>query len=154
MIRPLLYHGIRTDLLWSPGAAIVDSQSINDLLDFKVICCIFPWNNSIYVIGCNCRLGRVFRVFIKCRPSGALSSCCLGWLRHTRAGKQSFGKSYDLWFQSVTGVFSCDQAALQMVFSVCPSVTPFWLCSHHRIIMKFSGVITNDQSKVHAKDQG
>ena len=39
--------------------------------------------------------------------------------------------------------------------SVCPSVTPFfWLCSHHRIIMKFSGVITNDQGKVHAKGQG
>ena len=52
-------------------------------------------------------------------------------------------------------VFSCDQAALQMVFSVCPSVTkPFWLCSHHRIIMKFSGVITNDKSKVHAKGHG
>ena len=63
-------------------------------------------------------------------------------------------------------VFSCDQAALQMVFSVCPSVrlsvcpsvrlsvTPFWLCSHRRIIMKFSGVITNDQCKVHAKGQG
>ena len=59
-------------------------------------------------------------------------------------------------------IFSCDQAALQMVFSVCPSVcpsvrlsvTPFWLCSHHRIIMKFSGVIINDQSKVHAKGQG
>ena len=26
--------------------------------------------------------------------------------------------------------------------SVRPSVTPFWLCSPHRIIMKFSGVIT------------
>ena len=63
-------------------------------------------------------------------------------------------------------VFSCDQAALWMVFSVrlsvclsvrlsvCPSVTPFWLCSHHRIIMKFSGVITTDQAKVHAKGQG
>ena len=63
-------------------------------------------------------------------------------------------------------VFSCDQAALQMVFSVClsvcpsvrlsvcPSVTPFWLCSHHRIIMKFSEVITKDQGKVHAKGQG
>ena len=38
--------------------------------------------------------------------------------------------------------------------SVCPSVTPFWLCSHHHIIMKFSGVITNDQSKVHANGQG
>ena len=58
--------------------------------------------------------------------------------------------------------FSCDQAALQTVFSVrlsvCLSVrlsvTPFWLCSHHRIIMKFSGVITNDQRKVHAKGQG
>ena len=59
-------------------------------------------------------------------------------------------------------IFSCDQAALQIVFSVFlsvrlsvrPSVTPFLLCSHHRIIMKFSGVITNDQSKVHAKGQG
>ena len=45
-----------------------------------------------------------------------------------------------------------------MVQSVCPSVclsavTPFWLCSHHRIIMKFSGVVTNDKSDVHAKGQ-
>ena len=38
--------------------------------------------------------------------------------------------------------------------SVCLSVTPFWLCSHHRIIMKFSGVIINNQSKIHAKGQG
>ena len=64
------------------------------------------------------------------------------------------------WYHVI--IFSCDQAALQMVFSVrlsvCPSVrpsvTPFWLCSPHRIIMKFSGVIANDQSKVHAKGQG
>ena len=45
-----------------------------------------------------------------------------------------------------------------MVFSVClsvcPSVTHFLLCSHHRIIMNFSGVITNDWSDVHAKGQG
>ena len=55
-------------------------------------------------------------------------------------------------------VFSCDQAALWMVQSirpsVCPSVTPFWLCSHHRIIMKFSVVITSDRSDVHSKGQG
>ena len=38
--------------------------------------------------------------------------------------------------------------------SVCLSVTPFWLCSHHRIITKFSEVITNDKSDVHAKGQG
>ena len=54
--------------------------------------------------------------------------------------------------------FSCDQAALWTVFSVCPSVclpvTPFWLCSHHRIITKFSGVITNDRSDAHIKGQG
>ena len=57
--------------------------------------------------------------------------------------------------------FSCDQAALWMVQSVrlsvrpsvCLSVTPFWLCSHHRIIMKFSGVITSDKSDVHARGQ-
>ena len=63
-------------------------------------------------------------------------------------------------------LFSCDQAALWMVQSVRPSVrlsvclsvrlsvTPFWLCSHHPIIMKFSGVITSDKSDVHAKGQG
>ena len=68
----------------------------------------------------------------------------VGTLLLSRAGVNSF--------------FSCDQAALWMVFSVrlsvCLSVTPFWLCSHHRIIMKFSGVITNDESDVHAKGQG
>ena len=59
-------------------------------------------------------------------------------------------------------VFSCDQAALWMVqsvrpsvcMSVRPSVKPFWLCSHHHIIMEFSGVITSDRSDVHAKGQG
>ena len=62
----------------------------------------------------------------------------------------------------ITCFFSCDQAALWMVqsvrpsvsLSVCPPVTPFWLCSHHRIIMKFSGVITSDRCDVHAKGQG
>ena len=38
--------------------------------------------------------------------------------------------------------------------SVCPSVTPFSPCSHHRIIMKFSGVITIVNSDIHAKGQG
>ena len=38
--------------------------------------------------------------------------------------------------------------------SVCLLITPFLLCSHHLIIIKFSEVITNDQSKVHAKGQG
>ena len=38
--------------------------------------------------------------------------------------------------------------------SVCPSVCPFWLCFHHHIITKFSEVITNDRSDVHAKGQG
>ena len=73
----------------------------------------------------------------------------------TKFDSQNFG--YQLWC-----VFSCDQAALQMVFSVrlsvrlsvCLSVTPFSPCSHHRIIMKFSGVITMVKSDVHAKGQG
>ena len=63
----------------------------------------------------------------------------------------------DVWLSNYAYFFSCDQAALWMVQSVrpsvCPSVTPFWLCSHHPI-MKFSGVITSDRSDVHAKGQG
>ena len=56
---------------------------------------------------------------------------------------------YKWYFPSV-----CPSVCLSVCPSVRPSVTPFWLCSHHRIIMKFSGVITNDKSKVHAKGQG
>ena len=52
---------------------------------------------------------------------------------------------YEWYFLSV-----CPSVCL----SVCLSVTPFWLCSHHRIIMKFSEVITKDQGNVHAKVQG
>ena len=40
------------------------------------------------------------------------------------------------------------------ILSVCPSVTPFSICSHHRIIMQFSGGITNDRCEVHAQGQG
>ena len=80
------------------------------------------------------------------------------WIPRTKG--QLRGKCFHL--MSSSCIFSCDQAALWMVFSVCLSVcpsvclsvTPFWLCSHHRIIMKFSGVITNDKSDVHAKGQG
>ena len=55
-------------------------------------------------------------------------------------------------------IFSCDVPSSStngiVRLSIRLSVTPFWLCSHHCIIMKFSGLITNDQSKVHAKGQG
>ena len=38
--------------------------------------------------------------------------------------------------------------------SVCLPATPFSLCSHHRIIMKFPRVIANDRSEVQAKSHG
>ena len=51
--------------------------------------------------------------------------------------------------------FSCYQAALRTLISVHPfvrlSVTPFWQCSCHPIILKLSGRITIDKSEVHAK---
>ena len=48
----------------------------------------------------------------------------------------------------------CLSVCPSVCLSVCPSVTPFWLCSHHRIIIKFSGVIKLDQGKDHAKGPG
>ena len=56
------------------------------------------------------------------------------------------------WFLAATKQLY-DWYFLSVCPSVCPSVTPFGLCSHHRIIMKFLGVITWDQGKVHAKGQ-
>ena len=64
--------------------------------------------------------------------------------------------NYSLNFYTI--IFNCDQATLRTLRSICPSVhlpvTPFLLCSHHQIIMKFSGVITIDISHVHAKGPG
>ena len=56
---------------------------------------------------------------------------------------------YD-WFSPSVRLSVC----LSVRPSVCLSVTPFSPCSHHRINMKFSGVITMVKSDVHAKGQG
>ena len=78
--------------------------------------------------------------------------------------KLSADTSYPIWRrQERRSKYAVQLASWQLrsnspKMSVCPSVflfvTPFWLCSHHRIIMKFSGVITNDQRKVHTRGQG
>ena len=77
------------------------------------------------------------------------------------------GLNWDNWFQCHHLALTMFLAATKQLYdwfspsvclSVCPSVrlsvTPFSPCSHHHIIMKFSGVITNDKSDVHAKGQG
>ena len=43
---------------------------------------------------------------------------------------------------------------LSVCLSVRPSVTPFWQCSCHCIILKFSGVISTGRRDVYAKGQG
>ena len=65
-------------------------------------------------------------------------------------------KNYPIWRRQERRSKYAVQLASWQLRSNSPkmSVTPFWLWSHHRIIMKFSGVITNDQHKVHAKGQG
>ena len=50
--------------------------------------------------------------------------------------------------------WSSPSVCLCVCLSIRLSVTPFWLCSHHRIVMTFLGVITNDKSDVHARGQG
>ena len=74
----------------------------------------------------------------------------LPYMKKTRKKKQVCGAAC---FMAAEIKFSKD-VRLSVCLSVCLSVTPFWLCSHHRIVMKFSGVITNDKSDVHAKGQG
>ena len=74
------------------------------------------------------------------------------WKQHRRGALLFLAATkqlYKWYFPSV-----CPSVCLSVCPSVRLSVTPFWLCSRHCIIMKFSEVITNDQSKVHAKGQG
>ena len=52
-------------------------------------------------------------------------------------------------------IFSCENSSvhLSVRLSLHPSVMPFSQCSCYRIIMKFSGFFTIDESDVHAKGQ-
>ena len=59
-------------------------------------------------------------------------------------------KYFYLWPSSSKNTSFCPSVCL----SVHLSVTPFSLCSCHRIITKFSGVFANGRSDVHAKGQG
>ena len=60
------------------------------------------------------------------------------------------------WLVQVIAKWSSTSSSTNGIFrlSVRLSVTPLSLCSHHHIFIKFSGVITNDKSEVHAKGQG
>ena len=64
-----------------------------------------------------------------------------------------FGYHLDLEFLAATKQLY-DWFSPSVCLSVRLSVTPFSPCSHHRIIMKFSGIITMVKSDVHAKGQG
>ena len=80
---------------------ITDCQSIDNLLDFNAIYCIFLLNNSVCMIRRNFRVGTVFVVLNKCldlRTSVTLSVARL--TRHSRRGKRFFVKSFNSLFQS------------------------------------------------------
>ena len=86
---------------------------------------LWPWNfcphhgPSCVFIGLNTGL------FLLCNKVSHWLGANLGFLAATKQLYEWFSPSVRLSFRP----------------SVCPSVTPFWLCSHHRIIMKFSGVL-------------
>ena len=73
------------------------------------------------------------------------------WRHHSLTLKQ-WSKLYWLFLAATKQLYKWYFPSVRL--SVRLSVTPFSPCSHHRIIMKFSGVITMVKSDVHAKGQG
>ena len=123
---------------------------------FQVMACCHHWATRHYLNQCWPR---------SLSPYGVTNEWTLHWGQYTRGSHfadifkciscmkliflAATKQLYEWYFLSV-----CPSVRPSVRLSVCPSVTPFWLCSHHRIIMKFSGVITLDQGKVHATGQG
>ena len=107
------------------------------VLDWKSTWCTWCLPSTLSTCTCTCKYEKVL-VLDSSTSKNTWPHPCLGT------------NSSEIFIE----IFSCDQAALWIVQSVCPFVTPFSLCSYHRIIIKFSGVITNDRSEVHAKGQG
>ena len=115
------------------------------------VCCLCsPIHLSVYLSTCPCICWSVRKCF---------STLFETWLEYSFlkiVDKFNHGYCSSLhmgmmdWKIMLCDIFSCDQAALRTPLSVCPSVclsvTPFSLCSCHRIATKFSGVITNDKS--------
>ena len=117
----------------------------------SIIQCFWWWKpNGVSKLGSEGCVGLVWQLVVAHIKGGGYSTLVLPFMTKSihpcsypflAATKQL----YEWYFPSVR---------LSVCLSVCLSVTPFWLCSHHRIIMKFLGVITKDQGKVHAKGQG
>ena len=65
-------------------------------------------------------------------------------------------KNYPIWRRQEEASMRCSllHGSWDQILRRRPSVTPFSLCSQHCIIMKFSGMITNDRRDIHAKGQG
>ena len=97
--------------------------------------------------------GYIFNPMVLIRNNATLINVVIQRMNIVR-GQQSSFLSQAAYMAWVTFLAATKQLHEWYFLSVCPSVTPFWLCSHHCIIMKFSGVITLDQGKVHAKGQG
>ena len=98
---------------------------------------VWNWYRVRYI----CKRTEVIQIFM-CTNRLNIISCLLELLAATK-------QLYE-WFSPSVHLSVCTSVRL----SVCVSVTHFWLCSHHHIIPKFSGVITNDRSDVHTKGQG
>ena len=109
-------------------------------------CQVMVWTSAGWLLNC---------------PMGTNFSRFLIKIHQFSKKKMNLKMSLAKWWPFMPPSVCCTvnyQAALWMVqsvrLSVRPSVTPFSLCSHHHIIMKFLGVITIHRSDVHAKGQG
>ena len=120
-----------------------------------------PFGKKISMVCHLCAVPTKKWQFTKCQISWkyvshfSCISCCYLWDLATISwhGQSKFEMRPSSPFLAATKQLY-DWFSLSVCLSVRLSVTPFSPCSHHRIIMKFSGVITNDKSDVHAKGQG
>ena len=106
----------------------------------------YKWETHVYswwfeIATAQCSLWFSFHVVIQSVQVAGHDLCTSVPWQFLAATKQL----YKWYFPSV---------CLSVRLSVRLSVTPFSPCSHHGIIMKFSGIITMVKSDVHAKGQG
>ena len=101
-----------------------------------------------------------FLVSYRMQPISYISDKCARWL-FAPEHSCCYNRLLKLWCEillSGTGTLLFLAATKQLYEWLSPSVrlsvTPFSLCSHHRIIVTFFGIITYDSSDVLAKGQG
>ena len=123
------------------------------------LCTVSHWNNNFMLFSKHHMMSQMLLIISLHNDVLPIHHQTITSANHMFNSLRTEQNGCEFWDIIFKCIFSCDQAAMRTVISICPSVclsdvTFFSQCSCHCMIIKCSVVITNDRNDVHPKCQG